>query len=162
MISMTVLAAGAAVAAESNRAQSSCEPQQFSAEQAGGSRAAVLAAVRECIARDEGNPRLHVALGNLLLASGESDKAREAYQKALVLDPGSSTAIGGMADLLIRQGKFQEAEGLLKQLLVLDPQPARQYLRLGELYLQRGDHAGAIEAFREGIKVHEQGRRPRL
>lgn len=65
----------------------------------------------------------------------------------------------GTALALVQQGKPDEAERLLLQTLALTPDPARVYYELGRIYAQRGDNVKAIAAFKEGIKIHEQGRR---
>jgi Tfp pilus assembly protein PilF len=65
----------------------------------------------------------------------------------------------GTALALVRQGKPDEAEQLLLQALALTPDPAQVYYQLGRIYDQRGDNLKAIAAFKEGIKIHEQGRR---
>lgn len=65
----------------------------------------------------------------------------------------------GKALALVQQGKPDEAEQLLLQALALTPDPAEVYYQLGRIYDQRGDNVKAIAAFKEGIKIHEQGRR---
>lgn len=65
----------------------------------------------------------------------------------------------GMALVLLRQGKLDEAELLLQEVLALTPDPERVYYELGLIHEQRGDSLKAIAAFKEGIKIHEQGRR---
>ena len=67
-----------------------------------------------------------------------------------------------MALDLLRQGKLDAAEQLLLQVLALTPDPARVYYELGRIHEQRGDSLKAIAAFKEGIRIHEQGRRKGL
>jgi Flp pilus assembly protein TadD len=100
-----------------------------------------------------------VLRGNLLLAGNDLAKALMAFDKALELDAEDTAAQTGRAIVLARQGKFDEAEQLLRQQLPLTPDPARVYLELGRIHELRGDHAKALSVFREGIRVHEQGRR---
>lgn len=100
-----------------------------------------------------------VLRGNLLLAGNDLAKALMAFDKALELDGEDSAAKTGRAIVLARQGKLDEAEQLLRQQLPLAPDPARVYLELGRIHEQRGDHAKALSVFKEGIRVHEQGRR---
>lgn len=115
--------------------------------------------VRWCIERGGVNQRNYVLHGNLLLAGNELAKALLAFEKALELDEGNNAAKTGRAIVLARQGKFDEAERLLKQQLPLTPDPARVYLELGRIHEQRGEHTKALAVFKEGIRVHEQGRR---
>lgn len=100
-----------------------------------------------------------VLRGNLLLAGNDLVKALMAFDKALELDGEDSAAKTGRAIVLARQGRLDEAEQLLRQQLPLTPDPARVYLELGRIHEQRGDHAKALSVFKEGIRVHEQGRR---
>lgn len=100
-----------------------------------------------------------VLRGNLLLAGNDLAKALMAFDKALELDGEDSAAKTGRAIVLARQGRLDEAEQLLRQQLPLTPDPARVYLELGRIHEQRGDHAKALSVFKEGIRVHEQGRR---
>lgn len=100
-----------------------------------------------------------VLRGNLLLAGNDLAKALMAFDKALELDGDDSAALTGRAIVLARQGKFDEAERLLRQQLPLTPDPARLYLELGRIHEQRGEHAKALSVFKEGIRLHEQGRR---
>lgn len=64
-----------------------------------------------------------------------------------------------MASVLARQGELLEAEQLLTQLLVTSPNASAVYLELGLLYERQGEHVRALKAFKEGVRVHEQGRR---
>ena len=137
-----------------------CTPQGFEQRIAVGNREAALQAIRSCLERDANNPRLHIALGHLLLAGNELGNAQTAYQQALRIDPSSSAAITGMATILTRQGKLQEAESVLLQLLPTTPKPARIYFELGRLYELQGNQSKALATYKQGIQVHEQGRRP--
>ena len=68
----------------------------------------------------------------------------------------------GAADgalVLIGQGKLDEAEALLLQAVKTTPAPERIYYELGCIHEQRGDSAKAIVSFKEGIRIHDQGRR---
>lgn len=65
------------------------------------------------------------------------------------------------ARALVDQGKLDEAEHLLQQDLSLSPTPERIYYELGCLYEQRGTYVQALAAFKEGVRIHEQGRRQR-
>ncbi len=65
------------------------------------------------------------------------------------------------AAALVRQGKFEAAEALLVQAARVSPHPELLYHTLGQLHQQRGNNVKAIAAFKEGIAIHEQGRRGR-
>ncbi len=85
-----------------------------------------------------------------------SDESKGLEEKVGTLDNKGKTE---MALDLLRQGKLDAAELLLQQVLALTPDPARVYYELGRIHEQRGDSLKAIAAFKEGIKIHEQGRR---
>lgn len=75
-----------------------------------------------------------------------------------VVGQGKTGAADG-ALVLIRQGKLDEAEALLLQAVKTTPAPERIYYELGCIHEQRGDSAKAIASFKEGIRIHDQGRR---
>jgi|GEM_PF-2987495 len=94
-----------------------------------------------------------VAVHSMAATSVENKLPEE---KADTLDHKGKTE---MALDLLRQGKLDSAELLLQQVLPLTPDPARVYYELGRIHEQRGDSMKAIAAFKEGIKIYEQGRR---
>ena len=94
-----------------------------------------------------------VAVPSMAATSDENNASEE---KVNSLDNKGRTE---MALDLLRQGKLDAAEQLLLQVLALTPDPARVYYELGRIHEQRGDSLKAIAAFKEGIKIHEQGRR---
>lgn len=85
-----------------------------------------------------------------------NDENQGTEEKAATLDQKGKTE---MALDLLRQGKPDAAEPLLLQVLALTPDPARIYYEIGRIHEQRGDSLKAIAAFKEGIRIHEQGRR---
>lgn len=91
------------------------------------------------------------------LMAAEPVEAPLPERQARVSD--SSENITKAARALVDQGKLDEAEQLLRQNLSLSPTPERIYYELGCLYEQRGAYAQALAAFKEGVRIHEQGRR---
>jgi len=85
-----------------------------------------------------------------------SDENKVPEEKTATLDTKGKTE---NALELFRQGNLDAAEQLLLQVLPLTPDPARVHYELGRIHEQRGDSLKAITAFKEGIKIHEQGRR---
>jgi len=140
-------------------ADPACSPEKFEKSSVSDKRETALKAIHSCLERDADNPRLHIALGHLLLAGNELGNAQAAYQQALRIDPSSNAAITSMATILSRQGKLQEAENMLLQLLPTTPRPARIYFELGRLYEQQGNQSKALATYKQGIKTYEQGRR---
>jgi len=77
-------------------------------------------------------------------------------QPAATVDHKAKTEL---ARALSDQGKLDDAELLLQEVLPLTPEPTRVYYELGRIQEKRGDSEKAIAAFKNGIKIHEQGRR---
>lgn len=115
--------------------------------------------MRWLVEQGNSSQRDFVLRGNLLLAGNDLAKALLAFNKALELDAEDVAAKTGRAIVLSRQGRLDEAEQLLRQQLPLTPDPARVYLELGRIHEQRGEHAKALSVFKEGIRIHERGRR---
>jgi Tfp pilus assembly protein PilF len=74
----------------------------------------------------------------------------------------ASSKVIATARALVNKGATDSAELLLRQALELAPDPERIYYELGCIYEQRGEHAKALAAFKEGVRIHEQGRRRQL
>lgn len=62
-----------------------------------------------------------VVLGRVLMAMGESAKAKEAFTRVVALDPESVIALKALADLAEEQGDGGEALQRASQLLTVDP-----------------------------------------
>lgn len=60
---------------------------------------------------------------------------------------------------LVQSGKTAEAEQLVLKTLPLSPNPALLYLELGLIYEQQGQQAAALKAYKDGLRLHDQGRR---
>jgi len=80
-----------------------------------------------------------VALGNALLARGESHDAGAAYQRALALNSGSFRARVGAAESLRRAGRFVDAEKHAVTAVALLPGDARARELLDRIREQRMD-----------------------
>lgn len=132
-----------------------------------------LAWIQDMAANDPKNPELQVALGVAYLqklfdlggASPEvgdlATQADLAFDRALELDPGNwdarftkAVALSNWPAFLGRQPEaIAQFETLLaqQQLSPPDPQYAQTYLFLGNMYVQTGERAKAIETWRDGL-----------
>lgn len=82
--------------------------------------------------------------------------ASGAEQHAAPVSPGN--VLEQVRDL-VRSGKALEAEQLVLKVLPLSPDPAALYLELGLMYEKQGKQAAALTAYKDGLGVHERGRR---
>jgi tetratricopeptide (TPR) repeat protein len=90
-----------------------------------------------------------VASAHAALERGETASAIEIYSQALEEAPEVAGLRLELADLLVREGKVGEAAALLET----DPTGDRQVLlRLGELLVQLGEHAKALDAYRKVLE----------
>jgi tetratricopeptide (TPR) repeat protein len=90
-----------------------------------------------------------VAAARAALERGETAAAIETYSQALEEAPEVAGVRLELADLLAREGQTGEAVAVLET----DPTGDRQVLlRLGELLVQRGDPARALEAYRRVLE----------
>ncbi len=98
-------------------------------------------------------------LGTLYFNSGQVDKAKQAYNDALVSYPGYIHAYAGLAQVSWAQGNIEEAIDYYKKAVATVPLP--QYLTaLGDLYAVSGDTKDAQEQYDTVLyifKVFEAG-----
>jgi tetratricopeptide (TPR) repeat protein len=96
-------------------------------------------------------------LGELLLKKGAPEEALASFNRALEMNPRSLEAKIGRGVALGGMGETEKAEKALREALLLNPNPARVHLELGRLFEQRGDFAGAIAEYKEGLKRFQEG-----
>ncbi len=96
-------------------------------------------------------------LGELLLKKGASDEALASFNRALEMNPRSLEAKIGRGVALGRIGETEKAEKALREALPLNPNPAHVHLELGRLFEQRGNFAGAVVEYKEGLKRFQEG-----
>src|SRR5205814_2064399 len=65
-----------------------------------------VAGLRLAAIRAKGNPELLLRVGESMVETGEVDRARIIFEKALELDPAKYRASLGLADLALRDGKL--------------------------------------------------------
>ncbi len=86
---------------------------------------------------------------NRSLDDGDIEGALEMLRKAVSRQPSNVAALELMADAAQRSSRWQEAEFSLKSALGLQPDNIGLKLRLGEIYLARGDASAARDVFRQ-------------
>ncbi len=94
-----------------------------------------------------------IRLGNEALAAGDTRRARERFERAVLADPKSATARAGLGRALLAAGRSDEARTALAAAVAADPNEADAHLALAELAAQRGDTAEARAALERGIAI---------
>jgi TolB-like protein/Flp pilus assembly protein TadD len=97
---------------------------------------------------DDSSPGIFEALGDLYAASGQYDKATEAYESALVLAPQSADAMMGLGRSRERTGDSKKAREYLELAIEADPGHWKTHNALGSFYFNQGHYEEAIPHFR--------------
>ncbi len=86
---------------------------------------------------------------NRMLEQGDSETALELLKSAISRQPSNVAALELMAEAAQQEQRWQEAEFALKSALGLQPENIGLNLRLGEVYLSKGDASAARDVFRQ-------------
>jgi tetratricopeptide (TPR) repeat protein len=132
------------------------EPALPAAADKGGLEAEIAAA-RAAVKASPGDAAAHGRLGTLLLRSGASDEALQAFAEALKINPRSNEARVGTGAALMAKGELDRAEQVLKEALQT-PDPVRAHYELGRLHERKGDFAAAVAQYKEAVRKLQQGR----
>jgi serine/threonine protein kinase/lipoprotein NlpI len=111
------------------------------------------AAYRKAIALKPDYALAYCNLGNSLVLQGRYAQAEAAYHQAVALEPDFPEAYYNLGKTLALQDRSTEAEAAYRRAIELRPDYARAYFHLGNLLLRRGDHAGALTAFRHSDAI---------
>lgn len=85
---------------------------------------------------------------NQMLEQGDAETALELLRSAVSRQPSNVAALELMAEAAQKSRHWQEAEFALKSALALQPENIGLNLRLGEVYLDKGDVSAARDIFR--------------
>jgi len=91
--------------------------------------------------------RSYLGMAKLSMAQADTVIAINWYLKGIEKDASFTTCLEELRDLYIGQKKWGEAISLLQRSVVTDENKIENYLRLGELYYQKGDTARAHDEF---------------
>jgi len=94
-----------------------------------------------------------VNLGRVYSALGEDERALECFSEAMALDPQNANTFFCTADVLYKLGFPHHAADSLCVGLQLEPTRASGFLVLGNCYVQTGDYAAALEAYRQALAL---------
>jgi hypothetical protein len=96
---------------------------------------------------------IHFALGNLWLAKGDRDRAKNSYRLALRLDPQHSDAWNNLGVLALEEDRYALAAQFLENAVRFEPQDAKSHYVLARAYLKMGRHTEAQQAIEQALKL---------
>ncbi len=98
---------------------------------------------------EKAEPR--VALRQLLLRTGDYERAEEAFLKALQSQPENVEAVKGRAEVLFSTGRYEEARQIVSEALKAHPDSPLLLVALGELLHYTGEHESARKQFEKAL-----------
>ena len=99
------------------------------------------------------NAETNFALGNLWLARGDRDKAKNFYRRTLQLDPRHDRVLNNLGVLAIEEKRWPLAEAFLSNSLRIEPSDAKTNYLLAEARYERHDLDGAHAAMTEALRL---------
>ncbi len=100
------------------------------------------------------SPILHLNLGVLDDAEGNTRSAASYYQTAIALRPSYLQAHINLANLYFKVGRLDDASREYQQVLSLDPANLGAQLKLGQLLAMKGDLDSALSLLTRIVKEH--------
>ncbi len=122
-----------------------------------GRDAEVEEALREIVRRHPGSTAAHVQLAWVQERRGKGDEALTLLESVTARDPLSAEAWDARAGMLIQISRIPEARATIREGLQRLAENAYWRERAIRRLLECDDDEGAVEAAREGIRVHPQG-----
>jgi tetratricopeptide (TPR) repeat protein len=95
----------------------------------------------------------YVCTGTVLNGTGEYEKARAAFQRALELKPTSDDAYRGLAFSQERSGQLEAAEHTYLEAIALRPDYFPGYNWLGAYYYRQARYSDAAEMFKKAVRL---------
>jgi class 3 adenylate cyclase/TolB-like protein/tetratricopeptide (TPR) repeat protein len=118
---------------------------------------ALVSAAEEACARaralDSTAQEVHMAVGNLRLATGAAAEAEANYRRALAIVPGSPDALIGLAAALAAGGKAEESEKTHKLAIAAQPRYAFAHVAYGNYLFTQGRAADAIAPYEQATRL---------
>ncbi|MFZ5477946.1 MAG: tetratricopeptide repeat protein [Myxococcota bacterium] len=111
------------------------------------------AALRRALDLDPDNVTALVNLGALRRSEGRLDEALAIFRRVTELEPTRAKGWNNVGSVLIEMNRPVDAEVALERALALDPSYPSALRNLGMARAQRGDRAGATEAFTRGVRA---------
>lgn len=105
------------------------------------------------LAMDPDAARVHMALGDLYMATGRAGFAVESYARALPLAPDNDEVYLGLAGALMEQGRSADAETYFERALELKPDNGLAYQLYGAAMARAGRYDRAEMLLRRAIEL---------
>ncbi len=112
-----------------------------------------LAAVQEAIRINPENASYHAELSSIYLQKGAWKEALAAAETGRALDPEDAKCANLQAIALTKLGRKQEAQAAIAGSLARDPDNPLTHANQGWAMLHAGDHQGAMQHFREALRL---------
>jgi tetratricopeptide (TPR) repeat protein len=126
--------------------------RQLLAEVRGAGRAAEIEAVRQQLARDPDNAALHLALGELLIETGQYRAALDAAEQAIRRAPDDVQAVRLLARALLVNDDPPRAVQTLRRLLEMDPDDWMAHTNLATI-ISQSDPPAALRHARRAAEL---------
>jgi tetratricopeptide (TPR) repeat protein len=97
--------------------------------------------------------RASTGLGEVSLRRGDFDAAQKHFAQALDISPQDEAAAYNVGELLFSNQKIDEAIRYLELAIQIKKDWSKPYLKLGYVYLNKGDFAKSLENFNAFIKL---------
>jgi tetratricopeptide (TPR) repeat protein len=97
--------------------------------------------------------RASTGLGEVSLRRGDFDAAQKNFAQALDISPQDEAAAYNVGELLFSNQKIDEAIRYLELAIQIKKDWPKPYLKLGYVYLNKGDFAKSLENFNAFIKL---------
>ena len=111
-----------------------------------GSLVAGYQELQRTVALSPSNLQARLDLGNMLLAGGVPDRAKEQAKAILAAQPNNADAYGLMSKIAYKQGDKAEALKDIQQAIALNPNDSKLHISLGLLESQNPETKGVGEA----------------
>ncbi|MGB7294296.1 MAG: tetratricopeptide repeat protein [Candidatus Aminicenantales bacterium] len=97
--------------------------------------------------------QVYASIGEAHLSRDDFQEAEDYFKKSLEINPSDPALPFNMAEILMHAGKAEEAIRYYEMAVLLQPDSPKVYLKLGYAWLNRGDNAKAVEAFKKVLEV---------
>lgn len=152
---------GAGTGATRSRARARVPDERAQPERPAGT-AAWLPSVSSPARRDPTQARALVRSASRAERAGKLARARELYERALVLDDRNVAAYAGLADTYFELGEHERALHYARLAARREPHVARHRLRLGDSYYRMARHDEALAEYRKAAELGSRQARRRL
>ncbi|MHB1423752.1 MAG: tetratricopeptide repeat protein [Gemmataceae bacterium] len=115
--------------------------------------------LEDALNRDDPDPRIVSALGNIYYDASEFDKAAEMFDLGRKAEPFEPKWLMELARVYAQKDDKAKLIGVLKELVPADPDDLAQRLRLARLLLESGDAAESEKYARQAMEIDVRGKK---